>query len=318
MKISIIVPCYNIETWLPKCLDSLLQQTYGNLEILAIDDGSTDGTGSIIDSYAAKDSRIVAIHQENAGLVAVRERGIELATGDYIGFVDGDDTVEPDMYEKLLHNALKHGADISHCGMAFVFPDGRKDAHYGTGKLIVQDNFSGVKELLSGEQIEPSLCNKLYARKLVENSCLDKTVLNNEDLLRNFTLFNRAQKSVYEDFCGYRYLQRPGSMSKDPGKAVKIFTHIEKARRLIVDNCSEEIYPYAMRLWLCTYVNTYNSHFDDLNEDLRALCRRCRKVLKTEKKNLHYLIRRQQFAAYLILYAPWLHRFVYRIYNSRR
>lgn len=318
MKISIIVPCYNIAPWLPGCLDSILQQTHGDLEVIVIDDGSTDETGNIIDRYAAIDPRIVAIHQANAGLVAVREKGIELATGDYVGFVDGDDTVAPDMFERLLNNALTYNADISHCGVAFVWPDGRVDAHYGTGRIIEQDNYTGLRDLLLGEQIEPGLWNKLYTRKIVHNSCLDTSVLNNEDMLRNFTLFSRAKKSVYEDFCGYRYFQRPGSMSKDPSKSVRTFRHIAKARRIIVDNCKTEMYPYAMRLWLSTYVNEINQNFANADPKIRALCRECKTVLKENKKNLRYLIQRQQIAAYLILYAPWLHRWIYRIYESRK
>lgn len=318
MKISVIVPCYNIAPWLPGCLDSVLGQTFRDLEVIVIDDGSTDETGNIIDAYAARDARIIALHQANAGLVAVREKGIVLATGDYIGFVDGDDTIEPDMYERLLNNALKYCADISHCGVSFVWPDGHIDAHYATGKIIVQDNFSGVRDLLLGEQIEPTLCNKIYARKLVEDSCFDESILNNEDLLRNFALFGRSQKSVYEDFCGYRYYQRPGSMSKDDSKIVRSFRHIEKARRLIVENSGEEIYPFAIRLWLSTYVTFINQNYSNSDIEVKSLYRECRDILKTEEKNLHYLIRRQQIAARMALYVPWLHHLIYKIYDSRR
>ena len=95
--ISVIVPAYNIASWLSRCLDSILAQTHKNLEIIVIDDGSTDGTSQIIDEYVKKDSRIVAIHQKNTGLVAVRNIGIEIAQGDWIGFVDGDDAIDPDM-----------------------------------------------------------------------------------------------------------------------------------------------------------------------------------------------------------------------------
>lgn len=120
VKISVIIPAYNVEPWIEACLESVCNQTYRDLEIIVIDDGSTDKTGAIIDSYANKDRRIVVTHQENSGLVAVRELGIKIASGQYIGFVDGDDTVEPDMYERLLTNAISYQADISHCGMLFA------------------------------------------------------------------------------------------------------------------------------------------------------------------------------------------------------
>ena len=317
-KISVLVPAYNVALWLPSCLDSILAQTYQNLEIIVVNDGSTDNTGTILDSYAKKNGRIVAIHQKNAGLVAARETGIAHATGDYVTFVDGDDTIAPDMYEHLMANALKYKADISHCGMDFVFPDGHIEPHYGTGRLLVQDNIEGLRELLIGELVEPSLCTKLYARYLVTNSCLDKSVLNNEDLLRNFTLFSRANRIVFEDFCGYQYFQRPGSMSKDSSKALQNLKHILRARKLIVDNSSEELYPYAMRLWLSTYINAINQKIDDCDEQMEEFCKECRQVLIREKKNTRHLIKRQQIAAWLIIYAPWLHKIIYRIYKRRR
>lgn len=317
-KISVLVPAYNVALWLPSCLDSILAQTYQNLEIIVVNDGSTDNTGTILDSYAKKNGRIVAIHQKNAGLVAARETGIAHATGDYVTFVDGDDTIAPDMYEHLMANALKYKADISHCGMDFVFPDGHIEPHYGTGRLLVQDNIEGLRELLIGELVEPSLCTKLYARYLVTNSCLDKSVLNNEDLLRNFTLFSRANRIVFEDFCGYQYFQRPGSMSKDSSKALQNLKHILRARKMIVDNSSEELYPYAMRLWLSTYINAINQKSDDCDEQMEEFCKECRQVLIREKKNIQHLIKRQQIAAWLIIYAPWLHKIIYRIYKRRR
>lgn len=317
-KISVLVPAYNVALWLPSCLDSILAQTYQNLEIIVVNDGSTDNTGTILDSYAKKNGRIVAIHQKNAGLVAARETGIAHATGDYVTFVDGDDTIAPDMYEHLMANALKYKADISHCGMDFVFPDGHIEPHYGTGRLLVQDNIEGLRELLIGELVEPSLCTKLYARYLVTNSCLDKSVLNNEDLLRNFTLFSRANRIVFEDFCGYQYFQRPGSMSKDSSKALQNLKHILRARKLIVDNSSEELYPYAMRLWLSTCINAINQKSDDCDEQMEEFCKECRQVLIREKKNTRHLIKRQQIAAWLIIYAPWLHKIIYRIYKRRR
>lgn len=317
-KITVLVPAYNVALWIGKTLDSILFQTYKNLEVIVVDDGSTDETGAIIDAYAARDPRVVPIHQPNGGLVAARETGIANATGDYVTFVDGDDTIEPYMYERLMANALKYDADISHCGMCFIFPDGHREDHYGTGVTQVHDNIEGLKELFTGEQVEPSLCNKLYAAHLVKDSCLDLSVRNNEDILRNFTLFSRARRSVFEDFCGYRYYQRPGSMSQNGAKLLENTEHIFKARRLILDNSTEQIRPYAMRLWLSTYVNFLNQNYQSKDPKVRTFYAHCRQVLKQERRNIPHLIQRQQIAAYLLLYAPWLHRIVYHFYQSRR
>ena len=317
-KISVLVPAYNVAPWISKTLDSILSQTYENLEVIVVDDGSTDETGAILEGYAVRDARVVVIHQPNGGLVAARETGIANATGDYVTFVDGDDTIEPDMYERLMANALKYDADISHCGVFFDFPDGHSESHYGTGAVCVHDNFLGLCALLVGEQVEPALWNKLYRRELTMDSCLDRSVRNNEDLLRNFTLFSRARRSVFEDFCGYHYYQRPGSMSKNGEKMLENLEHILRARKLILDNSDDRIRPYAMRLWLSTYVNFLNQNYQSKEPKVREFYAHCRWILKQERKNIPFLIRRQQIAAYLLLYAPRLHHIVYHFYESRR
>ena len=112
-KISVIVPVYKVEKYLDKCVESIVNQTYKNLEIILVDDGSPDNCPAMCDEWAEKDERIRVIHKENGGLADARNAGMDIATGDYIGFVDSDDWIEPNMYEVLLKNALKYDADIS-------------------------------------------------------------------------------------------------------------------------------------------------------------------------------------------------------------
>ena len=213
MKISIIVPAYNIESYLPRCLDSLLAQEYTDLEIIVINDGSNDGTAAVMDAYAARDSRIKAIHKENGGVTSARLRGLEIATGEWIGFCDGDDFVEPDMYVRLMANALEHNAVISHCGYKMMFPSGKIDYYYNTGKLAVQAEKQGCTDLLEGSFVEPGLVNKIYRRELFAGLAdwLDTSIRINEDLLMNFYLFRQAGMAVFEDFCPYHYILRKGS-----------------------------------------------------------------------------------------------------------
>lgn len=212
-KISIIIPAFNIQDYLGNTLDSVLAQSYDNLEIIVVNDGSKDNTGSILDDYAQKDSRIKAIYQENSGVTSARLCGIQAASGAYIGFVDGDDFIEPQMYMRLMENAKRFDADISHCGYQMVFPAGRIDYYYNTGRIVKQEGKQGCTDLLSGNFVEPGLWNKLYRRELFEglDSWMDKSIKINEDLLMNFYLFRKAEKCVFEDVCPYHYVLHQGS-----------------------------------------------------------------------------------------------------------
>ena len=183
--VSVIIPAYNIEDYIGRCLDSIISQTYKNLEIIVVDDGSRDHTGEILDNYAKKDRRIKVIHKENGGVSSARNKGIEAAEGDYIGFIDGDDLIESEMYKTLVDLLEEENADIAHCGYQMVFPD-RVDYYHNTGKKKIQTTEEGLKDLLSGEMIEPGLVNKLYKKELIKNCRLDETVKINEDLLMNF------------------------------------------------------------------------------------------------------------------------------------
>ena len=111
--ISVIVPIYNVENYINRCLNSIINQTYKNLQIILVDDGSTDDSGKVCDKYALKDSRIKVIHQKNSGPVRARKTGLEASTGEYIGFVDSDDWIEPNMYEEMLNNLIQTNADFA-------------------------------------------------------------------------------------------------------------------------------------------------------------------------------------------------------------
>lgn len=211
--ISVIIPAYNVENYIGATLDSILRQTYRNLQIIVVNDGSVDGTGEVIDAYARADSRIAAIHKENGGVTDARLRGLAQAKGSCIGFVDGDDRIEPDMYERLMCNMKSHQADISHCGYQMVFPNGRVDHYHNTGVLLVQKDGQGCTDILDGSMTEPGLWNKLYRRELFTGLAewMDTSIRINEDLLMNFYLFSRAKNCVFEDVSLYHYVLRKGS-----------------------------------------------------------------------------------------------------------
>lgn len=316
--ISIIITAYNVADLLPRCLNSIVNQSYKNLEIIVINDGSSDETDRVIAEYAKKDSRVIAINQRNVGLVESRERGIMSATGDYVGFVDGDDSVTEDMYERLLHNAITHHADISQCGIMYCFSDGRRKPMHGTGVIVELDTIAGLKELLKGELFEPSLCNKIYRKELLVDSCLDKSVINNEDLLRNFVLFQRAEKSVLEDFSGYYYWRRDESMSNSNEHLVAIAKNIIKARRAILENRVEEITREAYRCWLFALILSFGLLRNFTSIEANELKKYCRSELKKEKKHFFYLGRRQKIKALMIIYTPGLYKLAEDINWSKK
>ena len=241
--ISIIVPAYNIASYLPRCLDSLIAQSHQSLEIIVVNDGSTDDTGAIIDTYAQNDSRIHPIHKENGGVSSARLAGIAAASGDYIGFIDGDDYAEPEMFAHLLKNALKHNAGISHCGYQMIFPDGHIDMYYNTGRVEKLNRDEGLVAFLKGEYIEPGLVNKLYRRDIVLDFNLsplwDSSIRINEDVLMNYILFSKTDCSIYEDIPFYHYILRQESATTTKKRGLHKIQHPIQVAKLILDDAQK-------------------------------------------------------------------------------
>lgn len=319
-KISVIVPAYNGAPWLERCLESLLNQTYEDMEIVVVNDGSTDDTGAVLDACAQKDRRIKAVHKENGGVTSARLRGLAEATGDWVGFVDGDDVVEPQMYARLLENAHACGADISHCGQKVVFPDGRTSVVSDSGELRRQDHLTALKDLLDGGLIESGLCTKLYKRKLFEglDAWMDLSVKNNEDLLMNFYLFSCADKSVFEAVCPYHYILREGSASYNRPPLLRIIEDQIKVRTIILSACSEGLKTDARQALLRNGLFLYGwlSMFPQREyDDGRKLVRQ---LLKENKTHFGILSKRNQILAQLICTAPWAFSLAYSLYVKLR
>ena len=149
-KLSIVVAVYNIEQYLHKCVESLLAQTYSNLEIILVDDGATDGSGTICDDYAEKDSRVHVIHKTNGGLSDARNVGIEAATGTYLAFVDGDDWVDTDMYMCLIQELERTQSDIAVCRYRQIYRDATFDQ--STGKVFVFEGKEALRAMLQEDE----------------------------------------------------------------------------------------------------------------------------------------------------------------------
>lgn len=202
--ISVIVPVYNNVKYLETCILSICAQTYSNLEIIAVDDGSTDGSAELIDRLAEIDCRIKVIHKENGGVSSARNTGITKAEGDYITFVDSDDTIEPDMYEMLLATIKQYNAEIAHCSYSRLIGS-EKISIGGSGRVFTQTAEEAQFSLLNGEMFTGSLCTKLFCRELFETVRLREDLKINEDVLAVFQLFQQASKIIFCDVCKYNY-----------------------------------------------------------------------------------------------------------------
>lgn len=229
--ISVVIPAYNIAPFIERCLRGVANQTYRNLEIIIVNDGSTDETGAIIDRIAKADDRMIVIHKENTGVSDTRNKGLDVASGDYIGFVDGDDEVYPDMFEFLIKNAKKHHADISHCGFELVNPKQTIQIN-GTGEIVVQNSKEAMADLLQGQLFEPSTCNKLYTRKILKDVRYPVDIRINEDLLFNVNAFSHCECAIYEDVAKYRYMYNPSSAARSGFDISKQHDMLAVARRI--------------------------------------------------------------------------------------
>lgn len=208
--ISIIIPVYKVEKYLEKCIQSVINQTYKNIQIILVDDGSPDNCGKICDEYAKKDHRIEVIHKSNGGLSDARNKGLEIAKGEYIGFVDSDDYIEADMYE-VLYNLLKqYNADVSICNFYTV----------SQGKIAIKNIDSGIKEytrieilkeILLDNNIQSYAWNKLYKKELFDEIKYP-VGKKYEDIGTTFYLLEKCNKVVVTGKPEYYYINRQDSI----------------------------------------------------------------------------------------------------------
>ncbi len=211
--VSVIVTAYNIEKYLPRCLDSLLKQTYKPLQIIVVDDGSTDKTSEICDAYAKDNENISIIHKGNGGPSAARNAGLKIAGGAYIGYVDGDDWTEPDMYEKMLEACLEKEAEIAICTYRQV-GEGAEEIH-PTGNVIELNREETLELYISGDEqyhIYHSVWSKLFKKEIIEDYTF-REGRKSEDIMYSTMALTRASKCVFLDTPYYNYMvDRTGSI----------------------------------------------------------------------------------------------------------
>lgn len=240
--ISIIIPVYNVENYVAKCIESVIQQTYQNLEIIIIDDGSTDNGYQICEQYAKEDKRITLIHQENGGLSYTRNKGIKLAKGRYIGFVDSDDVISPHMYEFLHRALIQDKSKISICNcVCFDNDEPIFDLKYQSKKLTTLES---LEELLIDKKITNHAVDKLYSKELFEeiNFPLSRKY---EDIFTTYKLFLKTETISYLECNLYGYYQRVGSITGEYNKnTTKDFIAAINERYNKLYNYHQDLNPY--------------------------------------------------------------------------
>ena len=219
--VTILSPCYNVEEYLPQCIDSILRQTYHNLQVVLIDDGSQDNTWNVMQEYAAKDSHIEIYHQENQGVATTRNNLLDRAKGDYVLFIDSDDWIESNMVDFLVNKAFEHNADVAMCGM--VIDDAPVRPEY-TESVLTQEEC--IKAFLFHNELRGSLWNKLIKTNLFHNVKFHCEISYGEDALFCWHIFQKAKTVVMTNRQLYHYRMNNSSISHQVFGRKKLTGHL--------------------------------------------------------------------------------------------
>lgn len=274
--ISVIIPVYKVEKYLDRCVLSVVNQTYKNLEIILVDDGSPDNSPKMCDEWAKKDKRIKVIHKQNGGVSVARNDGLKMATGDYIAFVDSDDWIEPTMYEEMLNLAISENADLTFCGIQEVRSDGSiyKYNELSLEKLREKDLKYFLINARSGYDmlgVFGGICRILFKSSNAKNNKFDKNLKHGEDLCYLLKIFEVAERISVCKKCFYNYFKNEESVCNTINN-----TYFENATKL--------------HKWLLNFIKERNLDYRYLLNHLHlyrnVINRAGRKSFVAEMKNL--------------------------------
>ena len=316
MLVSLIVPVYNVAPYLREALDSVVNQTYKDLEIIIVDDGSTDGSASICEEYAASDNRIKLVHQPNNGLSGARNTGLELATGDFVSFIDSDDSVSLVFVESLVNAIVSSSASIAICRLSSIDTSGNMSgvaakSVFPTIKAGVFEREDALRALVD-ERMSVNVCNKLFRRELWSDiRFLEGHVY--EDALPEFKLFDKSERVVLVDEALYNYRQRTDSitssvsMDKISDCMLAHYSVSEFIRNGLSDVISESLYlkkhQRLLSFLIVSYIKLIKSRAEDkaLERDLRKL------ILKAKREvGMNTLEPKAKLYYYVIRVFPWV------------
>ena len=234
--ISVIVPVYKAEKYIERCIFSILRQTFQNIEVILVDDGSPDKSGEICDMWALKDKRIKVIHQKNAGAGAARNAGLRVAKGEYIGFVDSDDWIEPQMYEVMYNAIEKYSADVGMCNISSRTEFSMHES-YDNRKFPFevknQDEMLSIFFRVHGEKGILSVCRRLIHKSVLKDFMFVEGTIS-EDVSAAYYFITHSQRTVVTNFSFYNYYNNKKGVTKSP-VTMKDIEYIEAFKRIFLD-----------------------------------------------------------------------------------
>lgn len=284
--ISVVVPIYNVEEYLEECINSIINQSYKELEIILVNDGSTDNSGRICENFKKKDDRIICIHQENAGLSEARNAGIDIFKGDYICFVDSDDWIDSIMIELLFNACTQSKASIGCCGRIYEIQD-KSYSKFDLENPKIYSRDEAIKQILVGDTMDVACWDKIYTRDLFQDLRFPKGKIH-EDMAIIFNIFLKSNKCVHVGKALYHYRQRPFSITKISftKKNLVILENINYINQLLNTytplKSSLQAFTFRMTKNLCTiylnskhnaeYILVYKSQIHFLKKNILRIC----------------------------------------------
>lgn len=314
--ISVIIPVYNTGRYLPALIESIENQTYQDLEIVFINDGSTDGSESILDAFALKDSRVKVIHQKNGGVSAARNAGLDVATGDYITFADSDDTLEPDLYETLMALVKEYHVEISHCSYNRI-QNGQVKPVGNTGKIYLHTQVEALRELTCGSLFTGGCWNKLYSRELFDGIRFDPSLKLSEDELINFQVFSRVDTIVYRDVSKYNYVDSTTSACRNTNLLRKARDHVDVAERIFSLNHHPELVASLRNKRLGAYLELYKALLYAPQRDKLQIHETAEQIRRLKEEGAEFS-REKKFMYMLMRSCPPAFRMLYSLYDRIR
>lgn len=327
--LSVIVPCYNGERFIERCITSVLNQTYKNIEIIIVNDGSTDNSKNIIDKISLNDNRIIVVHQNNQGSSRTRKIGIEKSSGNYITFVDIDDWIHPNMYEFMMNGIIKENADIAQCGVCDVFIKNEalefKHRRYNeiNGTYQKYNKLEGILRILDDKEWQSYMWNKIYKKELFKNIVFPIGRFQDEDLSIMHQIFHNANISIYFQSEFYYYLQGGVTQDKnDKNKAKNIIDRCNaRWERFVFTKEHKDYYPMLNKMhniFLSVsiaglrYAIKYPLYFSV--QDLNDIYLRIKKnPLCLRKQMKEYFSLKKRIELYLLLYFPSLYKRIIKL-----